>query len=81
MSDVNVAPNREGTILSDGIDKYDFLSFCVDFMASVLELNCHISTNSCIVSRDAFLLKCFQSRNVIRVKHISHASEIVLRMR
>jgi hypothetical protein len=29
-----------GTVLSDGVNKY-FLAFCVVFMASVRELNCH----------------------------------------
>jgi hypothetical protein len=40
MRDVNVVRKWAVTILSDGINKY-FLSFCVVFMASVPELNCH----------------------------------------
>jgi hypothetical protein len=40
MRKLNVVQKRAGTILSDDIDKY-CLSFCVVFMASVRELNCH----------------------------------------
>jgi hypothetical protein len=40
MSDVNFVRKRAGTILSDGINKYFYL-FCVVFMASVREINCH----------------------------------------
>jgi hypothetical protein len=41
MSDVDVGQKRAGTILSDGINTYFFCLFCVVFMASVRELNCH----------------------------------------
>jgi hypothetical protein len=40
MSDVNVVRKRAGTILSGSINRYFYL-FCVVFMASVRELNCH----------------------------------------
>lgn len=32
-SDVNVVPNQEGTVMSDGINKYFFIFFCVVPMA------------------------------------------------
>jgi hypothetical protein len=40
MSDVNIVQKLAGTTLSDGINKY-FYIFCVFFIVSVLELNCH----------------------------------------
>jgi hypothetical protein len=43
MSDVNVVRKRARTMLTDGINKYFFFIFCVVFMVSVRELNCHTS--------------------------------------
>jgi hypothetical protein len=55
MSEVNVVLQWTGTVLSDDINKY-FLYFCVIFIASVGEINCH---TVCKASKTEELSCCF----------------------